>query len=265
MSIVQLPSMDMYWSTDYMFGNLFIPNIMPRDRFDKLLQYFHANDSTKNQPRDNPRHDRLHHKRPIMDIVKKKCVDEYQPHQNTSVDEALIAFRGRLGFRQYLPAKPTKYGVKVWMSADSENGFANEFDVYTGKKGDETNARYGLTTRVVLNLTRSIANKNHIVNLDNYFTSFQLFEILKRQSTYARGTAQSNRKEFPARLLHPKCVKNQGDVKIVQRGKMVAYAWKKKEVIYFLSTADDPTEVGAQVPGRQKDGTQRQVQSPSVV
>lgn len=47
MSILQLPAMEMYWSTDYMFGNLFIPNIMPRDRFDKICQYFHANDYNK--------------------------------------------------------------------------------------------------------------------------------------------------------------------------------------------------------------------------
>jgi hypothetical protein len=58
---------------------------------------------------------------------------QYNPHQNTSVDEAMIAFRGRLGFRQYLPAKPTKYGIKVKIRADSENGYCNEFEIYTGK------------------------------------------------------------------------------------------------------------------------------------
>ncbi|XP_060085362.1 piggyBac transposable element-derived protein 4-like [Ylistrum balloti] len=238
---------------------------MPRDRFDKLSQYFHVNDSTTNLPRDDPGYDRLHHVRPVLDIVKKKCLENYKPHQNTSVDEAMIAFRGRLGFRQYLPAKPTNYGVKVWMRADSENGYANDIDVYTGKKGDEHNAQYGLTTRVVLNLTQDIANKNHIVNIDNYFTSYQLFEVLKQNWTYARGTARSNRKGFPSSLLHPKCVKNQGDIKIVQKGKTAAYAWKDKKNIFFLSTADDPTENAGQVKRRQKDGTQRQVPSPGVV
>ena len=45
----------------------------------------------------------------------------------------MIAFRERLGFRQYMPAKPTKYGIKVWVHADSRSGFVNEFDVYVGK------------------------------------------------------------------------------------------------------------------------------------
>jgi hypothetical protein len=102
--------MEMYWSTDYMFGNLFVPNIMPRDRFDKLSEYIHVNDSNKNPQRGEPGHDKLH-VRPVIDIVS----DTYLPHQNTSVDEAMIALRGRLEFRQYLPAKLTKYGIKVWM------------------------------------------------------------------------------------------------------------------------------------------------------
>ena len=158
MSVLQLPSIDMYWSKDYMFGNLFIPNIMPRDRFNKLCQYFHANNSTLNPPRGTLgplRHDRLHHVRNIIEIVCGNCLEQYKPHQNTSVDEAMIAFRGRLGFRQYLPAKPTKYGIKVWMRADSENGYCNEFDIYTGKSDDSTDV-IGLTSRVDLKLTEKI-------------------------------------------------------------------------------------------------------------
>ena len=103
-----------------MFGNLFIPNIMPCDRFDKICQYFHANDSTTNPQRGQPGHDRLHHVRPILDTINRKCLEEYKPHQNTSVDEAMIAFRGRLGFCQYLTGKPTKYGIKVWMRSNSQ-------------------------------------------------------------------------------------------------------------------------------------------------
>jgi len=257
--------MEMYWSTDYMFGNLFIPNIMPRDRFDKICQYFHANDSTTNPQRGQPGHDRLHHVRPILDIINRKCLEEYKPHQDTSVDEAMIAFRGRLGFRQYLPGKPTKYGIKVWMRADSENGYCNQFDIYTGKSGDNINTGLGLCSRVVVNLTKAIENKNHIVNIDNYFTSYDLFKILSEKKIFARGTARSNRKHFPKDILHPKCVKNQGEKKVLQRGKIAAYAWRDKKTIFFLSSADDPTLDNLEVRRKQKDGTQILVASPSVV
>ena len=42
---------------------------------------------------------------------------------DVSVDEAMIAYQGRLSFRQYLPAKPIKYGIKVWEACDTRNGF----------------------------------------------------------------------------------------------------------------------------------------------
>ncbi len=39
-------------------------------------------------------------------------------------------FKGRLGFKQYMKAKPTKWGIKVFVLADSINGYVYR---YTGK------------------------------------------------------------------------------------------------------------------------------------
>ena len=62
--------------------------------------------------------------RPIFDYILNKWKTNFKPTKNISVDEGMIAFRGRLSFRQYMPAKPTKYGIKVWMAADSSTPFA---------------------------------------------------------------------------------------------------------------------------------------------
>ena len=48
-----------------------------------------------------------------------------------------------------MPAKPTKYGIKVWMAADSINGYALNFDVYLGKE-DTQHRIYGLGYDVVM-------------------------------------------------------------------------------------------------------------------
>jgi hypothetical protein len=40
-------------------------------------------------------------------------LDNYNPNKEQSIDEGMIAFKGRLSFKQYLPAKPTKFGIKV--------------------------------------------------------------------------------------------------------------------------------------------------------
>ena len=54
MSIFVLPTQDMYWSTDWLFGNTFAGNVMKRGRFDKITSYFHVSDTTINPPREQP-------------------------------------------------------------------------------------------------------------------------------------------------------------------------------------------------------------------
>ena len=45
----------------------------------------------------------------------------------------MIAFKGRLYFKQYLPKKPTKWGLKAFVLAESAMEYVFEFDVYMGK------------------------------------------------------------------------------------------------------------------------------------
>lgn len=40
------------------------------------------------------------------------------------VDEMLVGFRGRCGFKMYMPAKPNKYGLKVMMLTNARSGYA---------------------------------------------------------------------------------------------------------------------------------------------
>jgi hypothetical protein len=37
----------------------------------------------------------------------------FTPHKDLSVDEAMIAFNGRLAWKQYMPKKPVKWGIKL--------------------------------------------------------------------------------------------------------------------------------------------------------
>ena len=72
----------------------------------------------------------------------------------------MIKFRGRLGLRQYMPAKPTKYGIKVWVRADSHNGYINEFDVYVGlPQGNRPEV--GLGRKVIERLSSRLEGKGH--------------------------------------------------------------------------------------------------------
>ena len=85
----------------------------------------------------------------------------------------MIGFKGRLKFRQYMPAKPTKYGIKVWMAADASNGYVLNCSVYEGS--EEGNALiHGLGYDIVMKMARPYLNKNHYLFFDNFF--FQLLD-----------------------------------------------------------------------------------------
>ena len=59
----------------------------------------------------------------------------------------MIKFQGRSSLKQYMPLKPVKRGIKVWLLADSRNGYFSKFNVYTGKGAT---AEKGLGMRVVI-------------------------------------------------------------------------------------------------------------------
>ena len=117
----------------------------------------------------------------------------YSPKKNISIDEGVIAFKGRLSFRQYLPAKPTKYGIKVWMAADASNGYVVNFSVYLGSEG-QNRLIHGLGYDVVMNMARPFLNRNHHVFFDNFFSSPILLGHLLDQQTYACSTVQCTRR-----------------------------------------------------------------------
>ena len=260
-SIVQIPSYTLAWTSKWPFSLPAIPQIMQRERYEKINQYFHCNDVSQNPPRRAPGHDKLCHVRPVLDEIGDKCVENYHPFREQSVDEGMIAFKGRLSFKQYLPAKPTKFGIKVWERASPKNGYCHEFQVYTGKV-DGARTEEGLGYRVVKDLTRKIIGKGHHVYMDNFFSSPTLFNDLYDEQIYCCGTVRGNRKGMPEEMKKIK-LKNHGDSLLMQKKELCAAAWKDKKIVYYLSTNCDPSE-NISVQRKQKDGTIKDVPSPVI-
>lgn len=54
-------------------------------------------------------------------LVRNKWVERlpmmYNPGHNVTFDECLEPFRG-CPFKQYIPSKPAKYGIKIWAAFD---------------------------------------------------------------------------------------------------------------------------------------------------
>ena len=90
-----------------------------------------------------------------------ECKELYKPHREVAVDEGMNKFQGRSSLKQYMPQKPIKRGIKVWVLGDSHNRYFVDFVVYTGKERDA--AVKGLRNKVVLSLTSQLNGKHHVV------------------------------------------------------------------------------------------------------
>lgn len=120
---------------------------------------------------------------------------------NVVIDEQMIGFRGRCPFKQYLPKKPTRYGIKVWALCDCTTSFVWKTDVYTGR-APNTKAETNQGKRVVLQLTEGL--KGHQVIADNFFSNYDLVvELSKRQLSFL-GTVRKNKTFIPPKLLDVK-------------------------------------------------------------
>ena len=197
MGIVSLPKLDQYWSTDPILSHPWFRTVMSRDQFREILRYIHVVVNMQSPSHSDPNYDKLWKIRPLITALEKNCRELYSPHPQLSVDESMIG-KKCLSFIQYMPAKPVKWGVKVWVLCDSINGYICTFDVYTRKdtSGSTVHA-HGLAYSIVMKLVQSYLKKGHIVYTDNYYSSPQLFEDLWKEGTYASGTVRTNRKHFP--------------------------------------------------------------------
>ncbi|KAK3729731.1 hypothetical protein QZH41_002045 [Actinostola sp. cb2023] len=246
MGINVLPEIAMYWSNDSFIGNDGIKAVMTKNRFEELAQYLHFNDSTQEPPRGDVNHDRLYKIRPILSNVLRNIQASYYPGKNISIDEGMVAFKGRLGFRQYMPAKPTKYGIKVWMAADAESAYVVNFSVYLGSEENGAPRIHGLGYETVMKMARPYLNKYHHLFFDNYFSGMRLFEHLLMQNTYACATVRPNRKDLP--LCAKAKLKEPGDLKVRQKGENILFTkWHDKRDVSFLSSNVSPDEPNREV------------------
>ena len=198
MAINHLPAIDDYWKRDPIYNYSPITTRISRDRFREIGRYLHFVNNETLAARGDAGYDRLGKIRPLIDHLSSRFKAVYSPHRDVAVDEAMIKFQGRSSLKQYMPLKPTKRGIKVWVLGDSHNGYFWRFEVYTGKQGDKVEK--GLAARVVKSLTEDLKGRNCHVYFDNFFNSLELLNDLVSDNIFACGTARSNRRGFPEQL-----------------------------------------------------------------
>jgi len=226
MGLVKKASIESYWSTDPVIATPIFNSTMPRDRFELLLRFWHFNDNESAVDGD-----RLSKLREICNALLERFQALYTPGKEISIDESMVLWRGRLIFRQYIPGKRHKYGVKLYMLCE-HTGYVWNVLVYCGKM--DPLSGFGHAETVVLKLMEKLLDRGHALYVDNFYTSVPLAEALLNRKTLICGTLRKNRKHLPKKVVSTKLKKGQH---IAQRkGRIVVEKWQDKREVLMLST-----------------------------
>ncbi|KAH9645922.1 hypothetical protein HF086_011384 [Spodoptera exigua] len=226
MGLVKLPKINLYWSTDRVFGQTFAASVMSRNRFELLLQKLHF---TSNDTADVS--DRIYKIRPLLDSLNKTFKNIYAPKEDICIDESQVPFRGRIIFRQYNKSKRHKYGMKLFKLCTLP-GYTCKLELYAGKNNEVVNTT---PTRVVMSLCEHILGCGHTLATDNWYTSLELANELLDKDTHLVGTLRKNRRGLPKAVVDSKLKPGEVIARENERG-ICVLKWKDKRDVLMLST-----------------------------
>ncbi|XP_039621622.1 activating transcription factor 7-interacting protein 1 isoform X1 [Polypterus senegalus] len=224
-----------HWSTRNVSPGGF-GKVMPRDRYVLLNSFLHFCDNKKQPQKGEPGYYPICKIQPLLDLTMPTYMQVYQPDRDLSVDESMVKYKGRLFFRQCMPDKPTKYGIKNFVLAEANTGYCLKIITYIGKYSFPRKD-CSLTTQIVLDLLQGCDNKGHIAYMDNFYTSPDLFLELQRKGIGACGTAKASRKYMPPKLKPSNLKLTRIDKPIfVRANNLVALVWQDVKRVICLTT-----------------------------
>lgn len=157
------------------------------------------------------------------------------PHQNLCIDESIIVFKGRLIFKQFIPSKRHRFGIKMFVLCDVMTGYIIDFLIYCGEGSDIVDDQnLGIYGAVVTTLLSDYIGKGHTLWCDNWYSSPALFKYLHSHETNACGTVRKNRKEMP---VFNKLKKGETEAKT--NSPLLALKWHDRRDVHMLTALHD--------------------------
>lgn len=184
--------------------------------------------------------------RNLFDGFVQRCLANYSPNDCVTLDEMLESFRGRCPFRQYMPKKPARYGLKIWALVDSESFYTYNMEPYVGVQPPGPYKVDNSAHQVVKRLTRPISGTGRNVTCDNWFSSIPLaIDLYTNDKLTLVGTLRKNKKEIP-----PLFIAKIKDRKLystifgfTKEMTLLSYMPKKHKYVLCLSTMHHEDEI----------------------
>ena len=110
MGLVRFPKLIYHWYQNDLYSCNICPRVMKRDEFRQISSFLHISDN-----RNSNLNDKLYKVRPLLNLLVKKWQHYYVLGKIICLDERMMKYKGRVSFKQYNPAKPTRWGIKAFV------------------------------------------------------------------------------------------------------------------------------------------------------
>lgn len=115
------------------------------------------------------------------------------------------ALRGRCAFRQYMPKKLARYGIKIFSLACAKTYYTQKLEIYCGQQPEgpyrQDNSAFSIMNRMVEPISQTGRN----VTVDNWFMSVPVADhLLNVHRLTIVGTIRKNKPEIPPVFLDSK-------------------------------------------------------------
>jgi hypothetical protein len=135
-----------------------------------------------------------------FEIFRKNIQTAFEPGKQLCIDETLFCFRGRCAHRQYMPAKPAKYGLKYNCIVDVKTSYLLDCRPYLGMINNVRDTDCG--RKIVMKLCKEYYGTHRNVTMDNFFTSIPLAEDMFNENLSLIGTLRANKVKLIKLIKH---------------------------------------------------------------
>lgn len=207
---------------------------MPLQRFKLLLQNFRLDDKATRLERQ--KYDKLAAVRTFYDKFNANLPKYFSLSQYATVDEMLWGFRGRCGFRVYMPSKPNKYGIKVYSLVDAKMFYTAKLELYVGQQPTGPYKTDTSNISLVPRLCEPVWESRRNVTTDNFFTSTELVnKLLKDYKLTLTGTLRKNKPQIPEEMKLKRPEKT-SMFAFQETCTLVSHIPRKNKNVFLLST-----------------------------
>ena len=208
---------------------------MSVSRFRFLLCHIRFNDrSTRNE---RLKTDKMAPIGEMFHMFIKQCQECYSIFSCATIDEKFEAFRGRCGFKQYIPSKPNKYEIKIFALVDSSTYYTCYMEVYVGLQPENPYRASNSPGDIVERLCSQILGTGRNITIDNWFTSYELAQTMFKKNITLVGTLRKNKWQIPPEFVSNK--NRSPSTSLFGFGNnstLVSYISRKNKNVLLLST-----------------------------